>query len=129
MAAAGLPPARDNPVLDCVRCGLDMIAATRALPVGWDLRVGIDVGPVVASVIGRRQFLYDLWGDTVNTAARMESHGVPGAVVLSENAWHQVAHCCRGASRGLLSIKGKGTMETFRFESFGGCDPPKEVHQ
>jgi class 3 adenylate cyclase len=117
MAAAGLRPA-DNAVLSCLRCGLELIAACRALPTGWDLRVGIHVGPVVAGVMGRRQYLYDLWGDTVNTAARMESHGVPGSVTLSGHAWAKVAPLCRGRSLGTLSVKGKGQMEMMCFEGF-----------
>jgi class 3 adenylate cyclase/CheY-like chemotaxis protein len=121
MAAAGLlQPTQDHPVLHCVRCGLEMVAATRALPVGWDLRVGIHAGPVVAGVIGRRQYLFDLWGDTVNTAARMESHGVPGAVVLSGPAWQEIAAGCRGTSRGVIPVKGKGQLEMVRFDGFLG---------
>jgi class 3 adenylate cyclase len=121
MAASGLLGRPDqHPVLHAVRCGLEMIRATQALPVGWDLRVGIHFGPVVAGVIGRRQYAFDLWGDTVNTAARMESHGVPGHVVLSGAAWEPVAACCRGTSRGQLAVKGKGEMEMVRFDSFLG---------
>jgi class 3 adenylate cyclase len=119
MAAAGLlRPTTDHAVLHCVRCGLEMIAATRRLPVGWDLRVGIHFGPVVAGVIGRRQYLFDLWGDTVNTAARMESHGVPGSVVLSGTAWREIADHCRGESRGVIPVKGKGPLEMVRFDGF-----------
>jgi CheY-like chemotaxis protein len=117
MAAAGLRPA-DNPVLRCLRCGLDLIAACRAMPTGWDLRVGVHVGPVVAGVMGRRQYLYDLWGDTVNTAARMESHGVPGSVTLSGHAWEKVAPLCRGRSLGTALVKGKGQMEMMCFDGF-----------
>jgi class 3 adenylate cyclase len=120
MAAAGLLRPAANPVLSCLRCGLDMIAACRELPTGWDVRVGVHVGPVVAGVIGRRQYLFDLWGDTVNTAQRMESHGVPGAVTLSAAAWRRVAHCCRGEPRGKVAIKGKGEMEMVRFTEFVG---------
>ena len=116
---AGLLSKQDNPVLSCVRCGLEMIAATQALPqVKWNLRVGIHVGPVVAGVIGRRQYLFDVWGDTVNVAARMESLGVPGAVTLSATAWERVAALCRGESCGPVPVKSKGAMEMFRYDVF-----------
>jgi class 3 adenylate cyclase len=117
MAAAGLLVPAENPVLNCLRFGLDMIAACKCLPTDWNIRVGIHVGPLVAGVIGRRQYLFDLWGDTVNTAARMESHGTPGVVTLSGPAWQRVAHLCRGVS-GLATVKGKGEMEMVRFEGF-----------
>jgi class 3 adenylate cyclase len=121
MAAAGLlRRTDDHPVLHAVRCGQAMIAATRALPNGWDLRVGIHWGPVIAGVIGRQAYLFDLWGDTVNTAARMESNGVSGSVVLSGTAWQHVAERCRGESRGEVHIKGKGPMEMFRVLSLLG---------
>jgi class 3 adenylate cyclase len=94
-----------------------MIAACRRLPTGWDVRVGIHAGPVMAGVIGHRQYLFDVWGDTVNTAARMESNGVPGAVVLSGPAWRRIAHRCRGCSRDKVRIKGKGLMEVFQAEA------------
>ncbi len=117
MAAAGLleKPA-DHPVLHCVRCGLEMIAATRPLPLPWEVRVGIHYGPVVAGVIGCRHYLFDLWGDTVNTAARMESHGIPGSVMLSQPAWQEVAASCHGEPLGRIDIKGKGPMEMIRVD-------------
>jgi len=118
MAAAGLLRESANPVLACLRCGLDMVAAARALPVKWELRVGIHVGPVVAGVIGRRQYLFDLWGDTINTAARMESHGEPGHITFSVPAWERVAPLCHGRVRERVSVKGKGTMAMVRFEGF-----------
>jgi adenylate cyclase len=117
MAAAGLleNPA-DHPVLHCVRCGLELIAASRRLPIPWEVRVGIHLGPVVAGVIGCRHYLFDLWGDTVNTAARMESHGIPGAVMLSQPAWEAVASHCLGEPLGRIDIKGKGPMELIRVD-------------
>ncbi len=119
MAAAGLlqKPA-DDPVLCCVRCGREMIQATRELATDWDLRVGIHVGPVVAGVMGKRQYLFDLWGDTVNTAARMESHGVPGSIALSETAWRRIADRCEGKSLGMKKVKGKDAMEMFELTGF-----------
>jgi class 3 adenylate cyclase len=98
MAASGLLTPVDNPVLSCVRCGLDMIAVTRNLPIHdgqWDLRVGVHIGNVMAGVIGSRQYLFDLWGATVNTAARMESHGKGGHITLSPTAWEQIKGLAR----------------------------------
>jgi class 3 adenylate cyclase len=70
----------------------------------------------MAGVVGHRQYLFDLWGDAVNTAARVESHGANGAVNLSREAWEQVSHLCRGESLGLVQVKGKGPMELFRVD-------------
>jgi guanylate cyclase len=76
------------------------------------LRIGIDAGPVVAGVIGRHKFSYDVWGDTVNTASRMESHGVPGRIQVTERvaraAWQQFDF----EPRRSVAIKGKGTLTT-----------------
>ena len=73
----------------------------------WNLRVGIDIGPVVAGVIGRRQYLFDLWGDTVNTAARMESNGVRGKITLTERAWQRIEHLAAVARRGRSQGQGQ----------------------
>lgn len=118
MAASGLLDPIENPVLACLRCGLEMIEATRALPTGWDLRVGIHCGHVIGGVIGRRQYLFDLWGDTVNTAARMESHGVPGRINLTAEAWNHLTVCCAGSPREKLEVKGKSAVEMFLFDRF-----------
>jgi class 3 adenylate cyclase/CheY-like chemotaxis protein len=118
MAAAGLLRPTDQPVLDCVRLGAAMVRVAPVQPPHWQVRVGIHVGPVMAGVVGSRQYLYDLWGDTVNTAARVQSHGEPGAVTLTREAWACVAGRCAGTSRGVVSVKGKGEMELIRFDSF-----------
>lgn len=118
MAAAGLWDTAENPVADCIHCGLEMIATTKRLAAPWNLRVGIHIGPVVAGVMGKRKYLFDLWGDTVNTAARMESHGIPGAIALTPEAWSQVAHLGSGTSQGLVPIKGLGQREMIRFDTF-----------
>jgi class 3 adenylate cyclase len=118
MAASGLLDPVENPVLACLRCGLEMIEATRALPTGWDLRVGIHCGHVIGGVIGRRQYLFDLWGDTVNTAARMESHGVPGRINLTADAWSLISECCAGSPREKLEVKGKSAVDMFLFDRF-----------
>jgi len=110
MATAGLLEHVDNPVLSCVRTGFEMIEAVRERPPGWDVRVGIHCGAVVAGVVGSQKNLFDLWGDTVNTAARMESHGIPGRVNVSAHAWQQIADVCRGSPR-VVNVKGEGQLE------------------
>ncbi len=116
MAACGLLRPVENPVLNAVRWGLDMVAMMPRLHVRWNVRVGIHVGPLVAGVVGHRQYLFDVFGDTVNTASRIETNGVPGAVAVSAAAWRRIAHCCRGQSLGLVSLKGKGELEVFRVD-------------
>ena len=117
MAAAGLSGKTELAVENCVRCGIEMIEATRALGIGWDLRVGVHVGPVVAGVLGKCKYAFDLWGDTVNTASRMESHGVPGSIVLSEQATAFVtAADLHPQPLGSMNVKGKGSVEAFRIE-------------
>ena len=77
------------------------------------LRVGIDTGPVVAGVIGRHKFSYDVWGDTVNTASRMESQGVPGRVQVTERVADAASERFDFEPQRSIAIKGKGTMTTF----------------
>jgi adenylate cyclase len=113
MAAAGLLSEDDSPVLSCARCGLEMIEATRRFAPDWDLRVGVHVGAVVAGVLGTKRFAFDIWGDTVNTASRMESNGAPGKVSLSEDAWRRIAHLS-SAERSECVVKGKGTLPIYR---------------
>ena len=73
-------------------------------------------GSVMGGVVGTRQYLFDIWGDTVNTAARIEHNGAPMRVTLSAGAWSRIAHCCRGTSRGSMELKGKGAVELVQFE-------------
>jgi CheY-like chemotaxis protein len=115
LAAAGLRPGGD-PVLPCLRCGLDMIAAGRKVPPGLDVRVGIDLGTVAAGVFGRQQPLFDLLGDPVSAATAMASQAVPGTLMLGASAWRRVAHCARGQGCGAIPLPGKGTVEQFRFD-------------
>jgi len=80
------------------------------------VRAGIHWGTVIAGVVGHRHYLFDVWGDTVNTAARVEGLGVPDRVNISGEAWKQVSGLCRGVSRGFVRVKGKGEMEMFLVE-------------
>ena len=118
MAAGGLLKKVANPVRSCIGCGLEMIAAAHRLPPGWDVRVGIHYGQVVAGVLGHRQYLFDLWGDTVNEAARIVGLGTPGSITLSVEAWREVARFSRGVSLGAVPVKGKGKLELIRFAEF-----------
>jgi class 3 adenylate cyclase len=77
------------------------------------VRIGIDTGPVVAGVIGRDKFIYDLWGDTVNTASRMESHGVPGCIQVTARTYQRLHDAYRFERRGPIAVKGKGEMVTW----------------
>ena len=118
MAAAGLLNSVDNSVLTSARCGLDMLGAVRQMPNNWHARIGIHVGPLVAGVVGKRQYLFDVFGDTVNTAARIESNGMADSVNLSRTAWESIADQCYGESLGMFQAKGKGELEIFRLRGF-----------
>jgi class 3 adenylate cyclase/CheY-like chemotaxis protein len=116
MATAGLLAPATNPALDCVRCGLAMIAKARELPPHWQVRVGVHAGPVMAGVVGRRKYQYDIWGDTVNTAARMEQAALPGSICVTADVWQSLTGHCNGVRQGNVDIKGKGTLDLYRID-------------
>jgi len=113
MGAAGLFHPEERPALRCVALGQAMIAALAGLPTTWRLRIGVHVGPVVAGVVGTRQYLYDVWGDTVNTAQRIEHNGRDGAVCVSAAAKRQIEPAYTTRTLGSNPIKGKGELEIF----------------
>ena len=78
-----------------------------------DIRIGLNTGPGVAGVIGTKKFIYDLWGDTVNTASRMESHGLPGRIQITDSTYEFVKNKFKFEDRGSIEIKGKGKMHTY----------------
>jgi guanylate cyclase len=117
MAAAGLPAPRSDHAEAVAEMALDMRESLADLR-GPDgslvrMRIGINSGPVVAGVIGRRKFIYDLWGDAVNLASRMESHGVAGEIHVSEATQRRLRDRYVFESRGTIHIKGKGELQTW----------------
>jgi class 3 adenylate cyclase len=117
MVVAGIPQPSPTHTQQIARMGLDMIAALAdySKRTGSDLniRIGIHTGSVVAGVIGRKKFIYDLWGDTVNTASRMESHGIPGQVHVTEAIYQALQGSFELEARGSVDVKGKGVMTTY----------------
>jgi class 3 adenylate cyclase len=117
MVAAGVPTPRPDHARALALVALDMIEAMRSTEVvgdfGLEIRIGINSGPVVAGVIGRKRFLYDLWGDAVNTASRMESHGTPGRVQVTRATRDLLADEFDLEPRGTVQVKGKGVIETW----------------
>jgi class 3 adenylate cyclase len=113
MAAAGLLLPLENPALHCVRCGLEMAALTEQLPTRWRVRIGINVGPVIAGVVGDRKYQYDIWGDAVNTAARMQSAADTGSICVNAATWNLLAEHCYGRPLGRIPVKGKSEQELF----------------
>ncbi|MBA58042.1 MAG: hypothetical protein CMQ40_02600 [Gammaproteobacteria bacterium] len=117
MAASGVPNANPGHPALAIEMGLRMLEYVKSMdPVmgsDLELRIGVHSGSAVAGVIGKKKFVYDLWGDAVNTAQRMESHGIPNQVHVSDATAKLVAGKYEVRSLGLREIKGKGLMETF----------------
>jgi len=116
MVAAGVPAARPDHARALALMAMDMLEAMSSnddVGRGHELRVGINSGPVVAGVIGRKRFLYDLWGDAVNTASRMESHGTPGRVQITRATYELLADEFECEPRGTIVVKGKGEVEAW----------------
>jgi class 3 adenylate cyclase len=114
MVACGVPTPRREHADAAARIALAMIEHSEGGR--FRFRIGINSGPVVAGVIGRRKFQYDVWGDTVNTASRMESHGVPGKIQITETTRHLLGDRYVCVPRGPVEIKGKGVLETWFLE-------------
>jgi len=117
MVAAGVPRPRHDHAQVLIHMALEMrdyIAINEFCNQhGINFRVGINSGPVIAGVIGRRKFVYDVWGDTVNIASRMESHGVSGAVQITQATYERIKDEFMCEPRGTVNVKGKGEMKTW----------------
>ena len=117
MAVAGLPTRCDDHARRAARAALDMRDAVASLGpmegATLSVRIGLHSGSVVAGVIGSHKFSYDVWGDTVNLASRMESHGVPGSVHLTAEVVAALGDGFRTEARGEVDLKGKGKLSTW----------------
>src|SRR5262249_7470287 len=116
VAPGGLPRPKDGPVRASVESAVATIDAARRLPARWELRVGIHIGPVVAGVVGRQKFSFDVWGDTVNVAARLAAYGTTPGIHLSAAAWRQVDSRMRAVPLGLAPSKGKADRAIYRVQ-------------
>ncbi|HEY9597487.1 MAG TPA: adenylate/guanylate cyclase domain-containing protein, partial [Cyanophyceae cyanobacterium] len=117
MVAAGLPTHRSDHAQAIANLALDMQKAIAEFNAeqnqSFSIRIGINTGPVVAGVIGLKRFIYDLWGDTVNVASRMESHGLAGSIQVSEATYQCLKEQYLFQKRGIIQVKGRGEMTTY----------------
>lgn len=117
MVAAGIPNPVGDPVHRVAEMALDMQRAVEEMapkfPEGLEVRIGLHAGPAVAGVIGNRKLFYDVWGETVNTASRMESHGEPGRIQVTTAAKEELEGDYEFEPRGTVEVKGMGKVETW----------------
>ena len=117
MVVSGVPIPRADHIEALARLALDMAEAVAGLkdPQGRDvpLRIGMATGPVVAGVVGAKKFFYDVWGDAVNVAARMETTDVEGRIQVPDNVYQRLRHAFEFEERGVVDVKGKGPMHTW----------------
>lgn len=116
MVVGGVPDPQDHHAEGIADMALEMCEVIEKIdlfPMKITMRMGIHTGNVIAGVIGERKFIYDLWGDTVNTASRMESHGLPGRIHVTREIRERLKEKFVFDSRGAVHIKGKGILETY----------------
>jgi class 3 adenylate cyclase len=126
MCASGLNHSSNDPEIDIVRVGIairefmkarNKIRLEKGLPY-FEIRIGINTGPVVAGVVGKKKFAYDIWGDTVNTASRMESHSKPGELNISASTYEKIKEEFICEYRGMIEAKNKGKLKMYFVRDF-----------
>jgi class 3 adenylate cyclase len=117
LVAAGVPEPRGDhaeAIADmALAMGPELARCSAEAGLRLDVRIGVDTGPVVAGVIGQSKFSYDLWGDVVNTASRMESHAEPGSIQVTERTYQRLRPDFELQPRGTIEVKGKGPMRSY----------------
>lgn len=120
MVAGGMPERNDNHAASIAEMALDMQQVitnfNKVSRHHLSLRIGVNTGGVVAGVIGTKKFIYDLWGDTVNTASRMESQGLPNIIQVTTITYNRLQEKYRFSERGTITVKGKGEIKTYILE-------------
>jgi class 3 adenylate cyclase/CHASE3 domain sensor protein len=123
MAVSGLTHELEDHASSMVQMGIEMLEAVdrinRRRGTDFELRIGINCGPVVAGVIGKSKFIYDLWGDAVNLASRMESHGTSGRIQVTEEVRTRIGDRFHVEERGEIEVKGRGTVRTYLIARVG----------
>ena len=131
MVVGGIPIPREDHAEAVAEMALDMqrelhrISAERGED--FSIRIGVNTGPVVAGVIGTKKFIYDLWGDAVNTASRMESHGIAGCIQVTDSTYKLLQNKYRFKERGVIDVKGKGDMTVYLLLGRKSDSEDKEV--
>ena len=117
MVVGGLPNPSTNHAESIAEMALDMQEELAKFNAKYyaeiNIRIGINTGPAIAGVIGTKKFIYDLWGDAVNTASRMESHGIAGAIQVTQSTYDILRNKYLFEDRGIIHVKGKGDMNTY----------------
>jgi len=115
MAATNMLEKHNSPIASCIDFSLALFKAAKELPTPWKIHAGIDYGPVVGGILGEDKYLFEVWGDAVNTASRLQEMATPDTIYLSKEARNNLQNFT-GTSLGMVEVKGKGLIEVFEIQ-------------